>query len=70
MTEALSIRGLKKVYSNGFEALKGVDLTVQEGDFFALLGPNGAGKSTTIGVIAPLVVKSQGSVKIFGTDID
>jgi ABC-2 type transport system ATP-binding protein len=70
MTEALSITGLKKSYDNGFEALKGIDLSVQEGDFFALLGPNGAGKSTTIGVICSLVVKTEGEVKIFGTDID
>lgn len=70
MTEALSITGLKKSYDNGFEALKGIDLSVQEGDFFALLGPNGAGKSTTIGVLCSLVVKSAGEVKIFGTDID
>jgi ABC-2 type transport system ATP-binding protein len=70
MTEALSITGLKKSYGNGFEALKGIDLTVQQGDFFALLGPNGAGKSTTIGVICSLVVKTSGKVSIFGTDID
>lgn len=70
MTEALSIRGLKKIYNNGFKALKGIDLTVEEGDFFALLGPNGAGKSTTIGVISSLVVKSEGEVSIFGTNID
>jgi len=57
MTVALSIKGLKKVYDNGFQALKGIDLCVEQGDFFALLGPNGAGKSTTIGVICPLVVK-------------
>ncbi|ODS23514.1 ABC transporter [Candidatus Endobugula sertula] len=70
MIEALSIRGLKKVYDNGFEALKGIDLTVKQGDFFALLGPNGAGKSTTIGVLCSLVVKSAGQVRIFGNDID
>jgi ABC-2 type transport system ATP-binding protein len=70
MTRALSITGLKKSYDNGFEALKGIDLTVEQGDFFALLGPNGAGKSTTIGVICSLVVKSAGKVNIFGTDID
>lgn len=67
---ALSVRGLKKIYSNGFEALKGIDLDVKSGDFFALLGPNGAGKSTTIGVISSLVNKSAGSVTVFGTDID
>jgi ABC-2 type transport system ATP-binding protein len=70
MTKALSITGLKKSYDNGFEALKGIDLTVEQGDFFALLGPNGAGKSTTIGVICSLVVKSAGKVSIFDTDID
>jgi ABC-2 type transport system ATP-binding protein len=67
---ALTIRGLKKVYSNGFEALKGIDLDVKSGDFFALLGPNGAGKSTTIGIISSLVNKTEGSVKVFGTSID
>ncbi|MCG9760653.1 ATP-binding cassette domain-containing protein [Pseudoalteromonas sp. S4498] len=70
MTIALNIKGLKKVYSNGVEAVKGIDLEVQEGDFFALLGPNGAGKSTTIGVIASLVNKTQGSVEVFGHSID
>jgi ABC-2 type transport system ATP-binding protein len=70
MTEALVIRGLEKVYSNGFEALKGIDLTVEQGEFFALLGPNGAGKSTTIGVICSLVVKSAGKVYVFSKDID
>ena len=70
MTSALSIHNLHKVYDSGFEALKGVDLEVQPGDFFALLGPNGAGKSTTIGVICSLVKKTSGEVSIFGTDID
>ena len=70
MTIALSIKQLTKVYGNGFEALKGIDLEVQQGDFFALLGPNGAGKSTTIGVICSLVKKSGGQVAIFGHDID
>jgi ABC-2 type transport system ATP-binding protein len=70
MATALSIKQLSKVYGNGFEALKGVDLDVEEGDFFALLGPNGAGKSTTIGVICSLVNKSSGSVIVFGHDID
>jgi len=70
MTSALSIRNLHKVYDSGFVALKGIDLEVQPGDFFALLGPNGAGKSTTIGVICSLVKKSSGDVSIFGTDID
>ncbi|WP_372612571.1 ABC transporter ATP-binding protein [Halomonas sp.] len=67
---ALSIRGLTKVYGNGFEALKGIDLDVAEGDFFALLGPNGAGKSTTLGVVCSLVQKSAGKVSIFGIDIE
>lgn len=70
MTVALSIKGLRKVYANGFEALKGIDLEVKQGDFFALLGPNGAGKSTTIGVICSLVKKSAGEVVIFGESID
>ena len=67
---ALSIRGLTKVYGNGFHALKGIDLDVQQGDFFALLGPNGAGKSTTLGVVCSLVQKTGGKVTIFGIDID
>ncbi|MCF5891019.1 ABC transporter ATP-binding protein [Aeromonas veronii] len=67
---ALEISGLKKTYQGGVEALKGIDLTVRQGDFFALLGPNGAGKSTTIGVISSLVNKSTGKVKVFGYDID
>jgi ABC-2 type transport system ATP-binding protein len=67
---ALSIKNLEKIYDNGFQALKGIDLEVAEGDFFALLGPNGAGKSTTIGVICSLVRKTKGSVNIFGIDID
>ncbi len=68
--QALSIRGLNKTYDNGFVALKGIDLDVREGDFFALLGPNGAGKSTTIGIVASLVNKSAGSVEVFGHDLD
>ncbi|PJG59980.1 ABC transporter ATP-binding protein [Aeromonas cavernicola] len=67
---ALEISGLKKTYQGGVEALKGIELTVKQGDFFALLGPNGAGKSTTIGVISSLVNKSAGKVKVFGYDID
>jgi ABC-2 type transport system ATP-binding protein len=70
MPKALSIRNLTKTYRNGFEALKGIDLDVAPGDFFALLGPNGAGKSTTIGIIASLVNKSAGQVSIFGHDLD
>ncbi len=68
--QALSIRGLKKTYKGGHEALKGIDLDVAEGDFFALLGPNGAGKSTTIGIISSLVNKSAGKVSVFGHDLD
>ncbi|MDD9155926.1 ABC transporter ATP-binding protein [Aliivibrio sp. S4TY2] len=67
---ALEIEQLRKTYVGGFEALKGVDLTVEQGDFYALLGPNGAGKSTTIGVISSLVNKTSGQVKVFGYDID
>ena len=67
---ALEIDQLKKVYSGGTEALKGISLKVQEGDFYALLGPNGAGKSSTIGIIGTLVTKTSGSVKIFDIDID
>ena len=70
MSAALEISNLQKTYANGFEALKGIDLKVEEGDFFALLGPNGAGKSTTIGILSSLVSKSQGAVKICGIDID
>ncbi len=70
LVKALSINNLTKTYTNGFNALKGIDLDVDQGDFFALLGPNGAGKSTTIGVITSLVSKSSGSVTIFGTNLD
>ena len=70
MSYALEINNLKKVYSGGTEALKGISLKVNEGDFYALLGPNGAGKSSTIGIIGTLVTKTAGNVKIFGIDID
>ncbi len=70
MTIALNIQGLRKVYKNGVEAVKGIDLQVEQGDFFALLGPNGAGKSTTIGVISSLVNKTAGSVEVFSHSID
>jgi len=70
MQPALSIKNLRKIYDNQFEALKGIDLDVAKGDFFALLGPNGAGKSTTIGIICSLVRKTEGVVTIFGHDID
>ena len=67
---ALEISDLRKVYSGGTEALKGISLKVKDGDFYALLGPNGAGKSSTIGIIGTLVTKTSGSVKIFSSDID
>ncbi|ABX50872.1 Phosphonate-transporting ATPase [Shewanella baltica OS625] len=70
VTHALVLEGLKKTYKGGVEAVKGISLTVNQGDFFALLGPNGAGKSTTIGIISSLVQKSSGSVKVFDYDID
>lgn len=68
--KALSIKNLTKTYADGFQALKGIDLEIEKGDFFALLGPNGAGKSTTIGILTSLVYKSSGTVKIMGVDID
>ena len=67
---ALEITNLKKTYDSGAIALKGINLSVEEGDFFALLGPNGAGKSSTIGIIGSLVTKTDGKVKIFDIDID
>ncbi|MHB1869377.1 MAG: ABC transporter ATP-binding protein [Steroidobacteraceae bacterium] len=67
---ALSVRGLTKTYRNGVQALKGIDLAVEQGDFFALLGPNGAGKTTLIGIVTSLVRKSGGEASIFGYDID
>lgn len=70
MTAALAITDLRKTYDNGFTALKGINLSVQQGDFYALLGANGAGKSTTIGIISSLVNKTSGSVSIFGYDLD
>jgi len=67
---ALSIKALTKTYPNGFKALKGINLDVKQGDFFALLGPNGAGKSTTINIISHLNTKTKGSVEVFGHEID
>jgi len=67
---ALTIRNLKKTYDNGNQALKGIDLNVAAGDFYALLGPNGAGKTTAIGIISSLVNKTAGEVEIFGHNID
>ena len=66
---ALQVNNLTKIYANGVEALKGVSLNVEEGDFFAFLGPNGAGKSTLIGIISSLVNASSGEVKVFGTSV-
>lgn len=70
MTYALKITNLKKTYDNDFQALKGINLEVEQGDFFALLGANGAGKSTAIGIICSLVNKSAGDVEVFGNNID
>ncbi|MBS3805363.1 MAG: ABC transporter ATP-binding protein [Oleiphilaceae bacterium] len=70
MTNALQIENLVKTYDDGMQALKGVDLDVKEGDFFALLGPNGAGKSTILGIVCSLVNKTSGKVRVFGHDID
>lgn len=68
--QALILRQLAKIYKNGVQALKGIDLSVEEGDFFALLGPNGAGKTTAIGIVTSLVNKTSGVVEVFGHDID
>ncbi|WP_369310235.1 ABC transporter ATP-binding protein [Providencia rettgeri] len=70
MTYALELSQLTKTYSGGVKALRGIDLHVEDGDFYALLGPNGAGKSTTIGIISSLVNKTSGSVKVFGYDLE
>ena len=67
---ALAIQQLQKTYKNGFHALKGIDLKVEEGDFFALLGPNGAGKTTLIGILSSLVTKTSGRITVFGKDLD
>jgi ABC-2 type transport system ATP-binding protein len=67
---ALTIKNLKKTYDNGNQALKGIDLSVKAGDFYALLGPNGAGKTTAIGIVSSLVNKTDGVVEIFGHDIN
>lgn len=66
---ALEVRDLRKTYDNGVEALKGISLAVQPGDFFALLGPNGAGKSTLIGIVSSLVNASSGEARVFGVDL-
>lgn len=70
MTVALELKNLKKTYESGVVALRGIDLVVEQGDFYALLGPNGAGKSTTIGIVTSLVNKTAGTVKVFGYDLD
>lgn len=70
MSDALVLQDLCKTYKNGFQALKGINLTVSEGEFYALLGPNGAGKSTTISIVSSLTKKSSGQVSIFGHDLD
>lgn len=70
MSQALVIDDLRKTYASGTEALKGVSLTVEDGDFFALLGPNGAGKSTTIGILTGLVHKTSGRVRVYDHDLD
>ncbi|WP_430462373.1 ATP-binding cassette domain-containing protein [Thalassolituus sp. LLYu03] len=67
---ALVVQNLTKVYDNGFQALKGISLTVAQGDFFALLGPNGAGKSTTLGILSGLVQKTEGSAQVMGADVN
>ena len=68
--KALEINNLHKTYRNGIEALSGVSLEVNPGDFYALLGPNGAGKSTTIGIICSLINKTAGKVRVYGVDLD
>ncbi len=68
--KALSLRQLSKTYKTGVQALKGIDLDVEQGDFFALLGPNGAGKTTAIGIVSSLVTKTSGKAYVFGYDID
>lgn len=70
MTDALMLHELSKTYKNGFQALKSVNLTVPQGEFYALLGPNGAGKSTTIGIISSLIQKTSGQVEIFGHNLE
>lgn len=69
MTYALELEKLTKTYQGGVQALRGIDLAVEAGDFYALLGPNGAGKSTTIGIISSLVNKTAGTVRVFGYDL-
>ena len=68
--KALSIKNLTKIYSNGFKALDGIDLTVNSGDFYSLLGPNGAGKTTVIAIVCSLVNKTMGNIRVFDHDIE
>lgn len=68
MQVALSIQGLQKTYTNQLKALKGINLQVEQGDFFALLGSNGAGKTTAIGIICGLLNKTAGDIKVLGLD--
>jgi ABC-2 type transport system ATP-binding protein len=70
MAKAIEVKDLRKTYAGGTEALKGVNLEVEEGDFFALLGPNGAGKTTMIGILTSLVTASSGSAKVFGASLE
>ena len=70
LMHALDISALTKTYKNGTQALRGIDLCVREGEFFALLGPNGAGKSTTIGIVSSLINKTSGRVQVYGVDMD
>ncbi len=70
MTEAIIITDVRKVYSTGTEALKGVSMRIEEGDFFALLGPNGAGKTTLLGILTGLTNKTGGTIDVFGASID
>lgn len=70
VTKALTIKNLQKTYSSGTEALRGLSLDVEDGEFFGLIGPNGAGKSTTIGILTGLVLKSGGAVSVYGHDLD
>ncbi len=70
MNYALELSQLTKTYTNNIKALRGIDLNVEAGDFYAMLGPNGAGKSTIIGIISSLVNKTAGIVRVFGFDID
>jgi ABC-2 type transport system ATP-binding protein len=70
MACAVAVKDLRKTYAGGVEALKGINLQIEEGDFFALLGPNGAGKTTLIGILTNLVNKTSGEATIFDASID